>query len=45
MAETACAIVLVAERLELFPKPESGAVANDNPRNDAVARVPLGLRT
>ena len=40
-----CAIVLVTEPLELFQKSESGAVANDNPRNDAAARVPVGLRT
>ena len=37
--------MVLIEPLELFLKPESGAVANDNPRNDAVARVPLGLRT
>jgi hypothetical protein len=45
MASTPCAIALVTEPLELFLKPESGSVANDNPRNDAVARAPLGLRT
>ena len=45
MADTPCAIALVTEPLELFLKPESRAVANDNPRNDTVARVPLGLRT
>jgi hypothetical protein len=45
MTDTPCAIALVTEPLELFLKPESGAVANDNPRNDAAARVHLGLRT
>lgn len=45
MTDTPCAIALVTEPLELFLKPESGAVANDNPRNDAAVRVHLGLMT